>query len=86
MHRLQVSVDVSFLFCSTNIFIPPCILQKIILIFYQFFIKIQELDIDNCYILLYTVMCKEVKMDIIISNSSSIPIYEQLKKLLSKLF
>ena len=54
--------------------------KRLYLYFTSFFIKIQELDIDNCYILLYTVMRKEVKMDIIISNSSSIPIYEQLKK------
>jgi len=45
-----------------------------------FCIKIKK-DIDKCYILLYSVIRKkEELMNIIISNSSSVPIYEQIKQ------
>ncbi len=40
---------------------------------------VELLIVDKCYILLYTVYQGEV-MNIIISNSSSVPIYEQIKE------
>ena len=51
------------------------------MIIYQFFYN----SIDKCCILLYTVIWLEgEKMNFIISNSSSEPIYEQIKKEIKK--